>query len=137
LGYNDSTIHEIVRIKVSAQKRKDFRYTNPFAGLNTKNVFMMSYEPEKNKGFTLIELMIVIAIIGTLAGIAFPIIGSYIDRAKIARAKVEPGVISKEIVSFYFEWDKLVLKIQPIFKGSLTSYLLRYQTLALWKNLNC
>jgi prepilin-type N-terminal cleavage/methylation domain-containing protein len=137
LGYNDSTIHEIVRIKVSAQKRKDFRYTNPFAGLNTKNVFMMSYEPEKNKGFTLIELMIVIAIIGTLAGIAFPIIGSYIDRAKIARAKVELGVISKEIVSFYFEWDKLVLKIQPIFKGSLTSYLLRYQTLALWKNLNC
>ncbi len=61
---------------------------------------------KKNLGFTLIELMVVIAIIATLAGIAVPIIASYVDRAKIARAKSEIRLIANEIQAFFSDNER-------------------------------
>ncbi|GMO66572.1 MAG: hypothetical protein Nk1A_4150 [Endomicrobiia bacterium] len=39
----------------------------------------------KSKGFTLIEFIIVIAIVGTLSIIAIPIYKKYIEKAKISQ----------------------------------------------------
>lgn len=51
-------------------------------------------------GLTLIELLIVIAIIATLAGIALPNYSDYVGRAKIARAIQDIRVIQNEIIAY-------------------------------------
>lgn len=61
----------------------------------------------KNWGFTLIELMIVIAIIGTLAGIAIPNYSAYRQRAIEVRIITEMQLIEKEITLFQVDNDAL------------------------------
>ncbi|MBN2407120.1 MAG: prepilin-type N-terminal cleavage/methylation domain-containing protein [Elusimicrobia bacterium] len=55
----------------------------------------------KEKGFTLIELMIVVAIIGILAAVAIPKFADLIDRAKEAKVKGNLSAI-RSAVSIYY-----------------------------------
>ena len=55
----------------------------------------------KQQGFTLIELMIVIAIVGILAAIALPAYQDYTVRAKVSEAMVNLAEAKTTIAEYY------------------------------------
>ncbi len=55
----------------------------------------------RNSGFTLIEVIVVIAVVAILAAILTPTIVKNVDDSKVARAKNEVQVIGAAMTSFY------------------------------------
>ena len=53
------------------------------------------------KGFTLIELMIVVAIVGILASIAVPAYGNYVLRGKLTEASTELAAMRVKLEQYY------------------------------------
>ena len=66
----------------------------------------------QRKGFTLIELMIVVAIIGILAAIAIPNFIRYQLRSKTTEVKVVMGGIKTSQESFRAEYDNYVAAVR-------------------------
>lgn len=61
----------------------------------------MNIQKQVQKGFTLIELMIVIAIVGILAAIALPAYQDYTVRAKMAEPMAYMSELKASIAEFY------------------------------------
>ena len=55
------------------------------------------------KGFTLVELMIVILIVAILAAVAIPLMSGKIDAAKWSEAKAALGTIATAVRAYYAE----------------------------------
>lgn len=65
------------------------------------NTLMMVKRPKNAQGFTLIELMIAIAIVGVLAAIAVPQFSSYLARARVSEAVNYAQACKTGFVEFY------------------------------------
>ena len=72
----------------------------------TAPVFIHSGERRPDRGFTLIEIMIVVAILGIVAAVALPSYRSYIDRAKRADARTQLLQVSQFMQRFYTANDQ-------------------------------
>ena len=71
------------------------------------------------RGFTLIEILIVIAIVGTLSGIAIPVYKNYIEKARIVTTIAEISILQKEIAGYETVNDVLPDTLNDIGRGTL------------------
>ena len=82
---------------------------------------------KNEKGFTLIELMIVIAIIGILAAVAIPSYQNYTKRAKASEAKVMLDAIRTHQESYRAENNKYVDTLATIGFSTTNRYYYTYR----------
>ncbi len=71
------------------------------------------------QGFTLIELMVVIAITGILAGIAISTYISFIEKAKITIAISDIKLLQRDIIDWQSDHGRLPLSLEEMGKGDM------------------
>lgn len=90
-------------IKISTS-HKEVRMIDKQTHSSGKEVVMTNLVHNKKNGFTLVELMIVIVIVGVLAAIAVPIYTSNVKRAKMSEADASLGTIRTQLRVYYAEY---------------------------------
>ena len=78
---------------------------------------------KKKRGFTIVELMIVVGILGIIASIAIPIYRDFLVRARVAEAMNLLGGLKNPMVEYYHNMDKWpsIYRVGGKTSGSYTS----------------
>src|SRR5438874_939019 len=66
-----------------------------------RHIPIVGFKSKKNSAFTLVELMIVIAIVGLIACVAIPVFLNYIKQAKLIEGPILLQTISEGEIAFY------------------------------------
>lgn len=82
-------------------------------------VGMLEGRAEKSSGFTLLELLITVAIAGILSAIAIPLYTGFIEKAKIIRAVSEITTISRSITTYNIDNNKYPQSLAEVGYGSM------------------
>jgi prepilin-type N-terminal cleavage/methylation domain-containing protein len=62
---------------------------------------VLSRQPETARGFTLIELTVVLAVLVTLALVLTPSITNFINDSRVARARTDTQTVAAAVIQFY------------------------------------
>jgi general secretion pathway protein G len=65
-------------------------------------------------GFTLLEILISLAIVGILSGIAYPLYTEYSDQARIVQASSDIQIISINISRYYSEYQSYPASLNEV-----------------------
>ncbi len=83
------------------------------------------------KGFTLVELMIVVVILGILAAIAIPLYMRFVQRSKESEAAINLGKIASLLETAWARAaEQSVDSVVPLLPGALTGLVPRYPEVA-------
>jgi general secretion pathway protein G len=75
--------------------------------------------PARTRGFTIIELMLGIAILGVLVGIAYPSYQQYTERVRIAQAIIDIQGISSSVEAYSRDNREYPADLNEIGKGAM------------------
>lgn len=73
----------------------------------------------RGAAFTIVELLLAMATLGTIAGLAVPAYRDYLEKAKIAKAVTDIRTLEKEIKLYETDTTKLPDSLSDIGQGSL------------------
>lgn len=76
------------------------------AALWARAPYPMWKEKAMKKGFTLVEMLVVIAILGILMAMMVPAAGMILRRARVAQAKADAGVVTTVMMKYHAEYNR-------------------------------